>query len=77
MALVISVCVASPYLHCKERMPKNSKQIFPEMKLHCLGPNSYIHVFVRDLYIPKIGLPILLQEKGGPIGGIYKLLTET
>jgi hypothetical protein len=32
------------------------------MKLRCLGPNSYIHVFVHDLYIPKIGLPILLQE---------------
>jgi hypothetical protein len=25
-------------------------------------PNSYIHVSVRDLYIPLIGLPILLQE---------------
>jgi hypothetical protein len=22
----------------------------------------YIHVSVRDLYIPRIGLPILLQE---------------
>jgi hypothetical protein len=25
-------------------------------------PNSYIHVSVSDLYIPLIGLPILLQE---------------
>jgi hypothetical protein len=35
------------------------------MKLRCLVPNSYsiIHVSgVRDLYIPTIGLPILLQE---------------
>jgi hypothetical protein len=38
------------------------EQIFPEMKLHCLSPNSYIHVSVSDLYISKIGLPILLQE---------------
>jgi hypothetical protein len=27
-----------------------------------LSPNSYIHVSVRDLNIPTIGLPILLQE---------------
>jgi hypothetical protein len=27
------------------------------MKLRDLSPNSYIH-----LYIPKVGLPILLQE---------------
>ncbi len=36
---------------------ENSKQIFPEMKLRGLSPNSYIH-----LYIPTVGLPILLQE---------------
>ena len=27
-----------------------------------LSPNSYIYVSVSNLYIPKIGLPILLQE---------------
>jgi hypothetical protein len=32
------------------------------MKLCGLSPNSYIHVSVGDLYIPMIGLPILLQE---------------
>jgi hypothetical protein len=31
------------------------------MKLHWLVPNSYIHVSVSDLYIPRIDLPILLQ----------------
>jgi hypothetical protein len=45
--------------HCTE----NAKQIFPEIKLRGLVPNSYIHVSVSDLYIPKIGLPILLQQK--------------
>ncbi len=37
--------------HCAE----NSKQIFSEMKLHDLVPDSYIHVSVSDLYIPTIG----------------------
>jgi hypothetical protein len=37
--------------------------MFPEMKLRGLSPNSNIYVSVSDLYIPMIGLPILLQEK--------------
>jgi hypothetical protein len=41
---------------------ENSKQIFPEIKLRGLSPNSYIHVSVSDLYIPEIGLPNLLQK---------------
>jgi hypothetical protein len=32
------------------------------MKLRGLVPNSYIHVSVSDLYIPTIGLHILLQQ---------------
>jgi hypothetical protein len=40
---------------------ENLKQIFPEMKLRGLVPNFYIHVSMSDLYIPKIGSPILLQ----------------
>jgi hypothetical protein len=46
------------FKHCIE----NSKQIFPEMKLCGLVPNSYIHVSVSDLYIPRNVLPILLQQ---------------
>jgi len=53
--------------------------VFPEMKLllpkqnYCvLSPSSYTHIFVRDLYIYRIGLPILLQGNiCGPILGIY------
>ncbi len=41
---------------------QNSKQIFPEKELCGHSPNSYIHVSMSDLYIPLIGLPILLQE---------------
>jgi hypothetical protein len=35
-----------------------------EKELHGLSPNFHIHVSVSvsDLYIPTIGLPILLQE---------------
>ena len=32
------------------------------MKLRGLIPSFYIYVSVSDLYIPTIGLPILLQE---------------
>jgi hypothetical protein len=39
-----------------------SKQIFPEKELRGLSPNVHIHVSVSGLYIPTIGLPILLQE---------------
>jgi hypothetical protein len=67
------------WVHCKDSTyAKNSKQIIPEIKLHCLIPSSYIHASVSDVYIPTIGLPILLQKNiGGPIVGIYKSLTET
>ncbi len=41
---------------------ENSKQIFPEKKFPGLSPDFHIHVPVSDLYIPTIGLPILLQE---------------
>jgi hypothetical protein len=40
----------------------NSKQIFPEKEYRGLSPNFHIHVSVRGLYIPTIGLPILLEE---------------
>ncbi len=49
--------------HCKDSIPTIfSKQIFTEMKLCGLSSSSYIHVSVSDFYIPRIGLPILLQE---------------
>jgi hypothetical protein len=58
---------------------ENLKQIIPEKELCGHSPNSYIHVSVSDLYmyIPTIGLPILLQEKGGPIGRKYRSLKDT
>ncbi len=41
---------------------ENLNQIFPGKELRGYSPNSYIHVSVSDLYIPQIGLPVLLQE---------------
>jgi hypothetical protein len=45
-------------INCAE----NTMYVFPEMKLRGLVPNSYIHVSVSDLYIPRIGVPIWLQQ---------------
>jgi hypothetical protein len=60
-------------LHCTE----NPIYVLPEMKLRSLLPYSYSHVSVSDLSISRIGLPILLQQIGRPIMGIYKSFTDT
>jgi hypothetical protein len=52
-----------------------SKQIFPENEYQGLSPSFHIHVSVIDLYIPTIGLPILLEEICRPLLGLYKSLT--
>jgi hypothetical protein len=44
--------------HCS----KNRIYVFPEKKLRSLNPNSYIHVSVSDLYNPRIGPHIWLQQ---------------
>jgi hypothetical protein len=49
-------CIPVP--HCTE----NHIYVFQEMKLCGLVPNSYIHVSVSDLYIPRICLPFWLQR---------------
>jgi hypothetical protein len=48
----------SSRVHCTE----NPIYVFPGMNLRGHVPNSDIHVSVRDLYIPRIGLPIWLQQ---------------
>jgi hypothetical protein len=45
---------------------ENSIYVFPEMKLRGRVPISYIHVSVSDLYIPRIGLPILRTSLKAP-----------
>jgi hypothetical protein len=54
-----------------------SKQIFPEKEYRGLSPNFHIHASLSDLYIPTIGLPILIEEICRPILGLYKSLTDT
>jgi hypothetical protein len=46
----------------QRHITENSKQIFLEKDLRGLSPNFHIHGSVCDLYIPTIGLPVLLQE---------------
>jgi hypothetical protein len=44
--------------HCTQ----NPIYVFLEMKLSGFVPNSYIYVSVSDFYIPRIVLPIWLQQ---------------
>jgi hypothetical protein len=53
------------------------KLLFPKQKYNVLSPISYTEISVRDLYISRIGLPILLQEICGLILGIYKSIIDT
>ena len=45
-------------VHCTE----NGIYMFPEKELRSLSPNSYIHMSVSDLYIPRMGPHIWLQQ---------------
>jgi hypothetical protein len=47
------------------------KLLFPKQNYNVLSSSSYTHISVRDLYISRIGLPILLQEICEPILEIY------
>jgi hypothetical protein len=38
------------------------KHIFPEKEYRGLSPNFHIHVSVSELYIPTMGLPVLVEE---------------
>jgi hypothetical protein len=56
---------------------ENLKQIFPEKEYRGLSPNFHIHVSVSELYIPTIGLPVLLEEICRLSLGIYKSLKDS
>jgi hypothetical protein len=51
---------------------ENLKQIFPEKEYRGLSPNFHIPVSVSELYIPTMGLPVLLEEICRLLLGIYK-----
>jgi hypothetical protein len=50
-------------MHALQRQnAENLKQIFPEKEYRGLSPNFHFHVSVSELYIPTMGLPVLLEE---------------
>jgi hypothetical protein len=51
--------------------------LFPKQNYNVLSPSSYTYISERDLYISRIGLPILLQEIFGLILGKYKSPKDT
>jgi hypothetical protein len=57
---------------------ENPIYVFPEKKLRGLSPNSYIHVPVSDLFIPRIGPHIWLQQNRqtdpGNLSPIYECM---
>jgi hypothetical protein len=73
--LVIS-CLAfttAGTVHCKE----NPIYVFLSWELRSLSTNFHIHVSVSDLYFPRIGPHISLQQNRQTILEIYKSLTDT
>jgi hypothetical protein len=61
------------HTHCNE----NRIYVFLFWELRGLSPNFHIHVYVRDLYIPRIGPHISCSRIGRSIMGKYKSLTGT
>jgi hypothetical protein len=51
-------------MHCKEN-PIYALQV---KKLRGLSPNFRIHISLSDLYIPRIGPPIFLQQNRQELG---------
>jgi hypothetical protein len=69
----------SSFCALQTRCTENLKEIFPEMKLRGLVPNSSIHVSVSDLcnVFPRAVCQFCCSRIGGPIERIYKSLTDT
>ncbi len=68
--LIFTGTVSTDFEETKQLLPTlqrhntgNSKKIFPEKELRGHSPKFNNHVSVSDLYIPTIGLSIVLQEK--------------
>ncbi len=53
------------YTHCDE----NPIYLFPEKELRSFSPSFHIHVSVSDLYIPRTGPLIFLQQNRQTDGG--------
>jgi hypothetical protein len=55
-------------VHCYE----NPSYVFPETELRGLSPNFHIYVSVSNLYIPRNGPHIFLQQNRQTDPGLYK-----
>jgi hypothetical protein len=51
--------------------------VFLFWEMRGLTPNFHVHVSVSDLYIPRIGPHLFLEQKRRIDRGIYKSLTDT
>ncbi len=60
--------------HCNE----NPIYVFLIWELRGLSPNFHIHVYVNDLYFPRIGPHIFLQQnrQTDPWNTVYKSLAD-
>ena len=74
---IIFLFTIAPPFTLQRQNAENLKQIFPEKEYRGLSPNFHIHVSVSELYIPTMGLPVLLEEICRLILGIYKSLKDT
>jgi hypothetical protein len=74
---ILKPAVHRESIHCKDKIPKCQKQIFPEKEYQGLSPNFHIHASVSDLYISTIALPIVLEEICRQILGLHKSLIDT
>jgi hypothetical protein len=54
----VSNCLTLSLLHCKD----NPIYVFHEKRPRGHSPNFHIHVSVSDLYIPRIGPHIFLEQ---------------
>jgi hypothetical protein len=68
---------STPIPTLQRQNAENLKQIFPEKEYWGLRSNFHIQVSVSELYIPTMGLPVLLEEICRLILGIYKSLKDT
>ncbi len=60
-------------MNCKDTILKAQNKYYQKRKLLGLNPNFHINVSVSDLYIPTIGLPVLLQENMWTDPGYIKI----
>jgi hypothetical protein len=71
----ITFALASTFPICRHRSGRtphyneNTIDIFPEKELRGLSSNFNIHVSASDLYIPRIGPHIFLQQDRQTEGG--------